>query len=146
MSTKIIFSLNFIKDEQNNFSVIRWSRTCLWLQGKTQIIRLAYLVVKEYVYVDLNGRTFVLEEKSSPSFRDEEGEENMFSPIPGIVLRVLIKIGEHVQKGDPLFILEAMKMEHCINSTKNGLVKSILIKKGMFVDAGKNLIIIEALE
>lgn len=52
------------------------------------------------------------------------------SPLPGIILKILVKEGDIVKEGDLVVIIEAMKMENKIMSDKSGKVKAIKIKEG----------------
>lgn len=52
------------------------------------------------------------------------------SPLPGIILKILVKEGDIVKEGDTLAIIEAMKMENKILAEKPGVVKSIKIRPG----------------
>ena len=52
------------------------------------------------------------------------------SPLPGIIVDVLVKEGDEVSAGDTVVILEAMKMESEIAATVNGIVNKVNIKKG----------------
>ena len=63
------------------------------------------------------------------------------APMPGLVLDVMVKAGDEVQKGDSVLILEAMKMENVIKAEGNAVVKSVSISKGDAVE--KNQIMIE---
>jgi len=62
------------------------------------------------------------------------------APMPGLVLKVFVKVGEAVAKGDNLFVLEAMKMENIIKSPADVTVKTIKIKPGDKVEKGQVLI------
>jgi|APDOM4702015159_1054818.scaffolds.fasta_scaffold00396_3 pyruvate/oxaloacetate carboxyltransferase/glycine cleavage system H lipoate-binding protein len=62
------------------------------------------------------------------------------SPMPGKILQVLVKPGETVKSGQPIVILEAMKMENSIPSTFDGLVNRIFVEEGQIVAADANLI------
>lgn len=68
------------------------------------------------------------------------------SPLPGVVLDILVKVGEHVKRGDVLIILEAMKMENNIMAGNDGIVKSILVEQGRTVVLGEALIDIEEIK
>ncbi|ASJ09428.1 pyruvate carboxylase [Thermococcus siculi] len=68
------------------------------------------------------------------------GEGVVTAPMPGKILRILVKEGEQVKTGQGLLILEAMKMENEIPAPKDGVVKKILIKEGDTVDTGQALI------
>lgn len=63
--------------------------------------------------------------------------------MPSKVLSIDFNIGDSVQKGDPLLILEAMKMETPIQSPCDGTVKNIMVAVGARVNAGSVLMIIE---
>jgi len=65
------------------------------------------------------------------------------STVAGSVWEVLVKKGDHVEVGQPLIILESMKMEITINSTHSGRVYDISRDKGSQVGAGQGLLIIE---
>ena len=62
------------------------------------------------------------------------------APMPGLVLGIEVEIGSEVVQGDPLLVLEAMKMENVIKSPGNGQVKSIFTQKGKAVEKGELLI------
>ena len=65
---------------------------------------------------------------------------SVLAPIPGLVLRILVKEGDSVKAGDTVLILEAMKMESEIVSTATGIIKKISVKEGMSVQEGETLI------
>lgn len=62
------------------------------------------------------------------------------APMPGLVLKVFVKEGDALQKGDNLFVLEAMKMENIIKAPADVTVKAIKIKPGDKVEKGQVLI------
>lgn len=62
------------------------------------------------------------------------------SPMPGLVLEINVKSGAVVSKGDPLLILEAMKMENVIKSPIDGVVKEVFVIPSEAVE--KNVILI----
>ena len=64
------------------------------------------------------------------------------SPLPGIILEVVVKAGDTVKIGDKLMILEAMKMENTIASDFAGKVLEIKVEKGASVLEGAELVII----
>jgi len=65
---------------------------------------------------------------------------NIKAPMPGLIIDLKIKVGDTVNAGDPLLILEAMKMENVLKSPGAGTIKTIKIKKGDSVDKGQVLI------
>ncbi len=62
------------------------------------------------------------------------------APMPGLVLSILVEPGQVVVQGEPMLILEAMKMENVIKSPGEGTVKRIVVAKGKPVDKGEVLI------
>lgn len=62
------------------------------------------------------------------------------APMPGLVLSIKVSEGMEVKKGDPLLILEAMKMENVIKSPADGSVKSISVRERQAVDKNETLI------
>jgi 3-methylcrotonyl-CoA carboxylase alpha subunit len=65
------------------------------------------------------------------------------SPMPGLVQRLLIEPGQRVSLGDPLLILEAMKMEHTMRAAQDGIVTAVLVRQGEVVGPGQLLIQID---
>lgn len=62
------------------------------------------------------------------------------APMPGLIIDLKIKPGDTVNSGDPLLILEAMKMENIIKASGEGTVKNVKVKKGDSVEKGQVLI------
>jgi len=66
------------------------------------------------------------------------------APMPGKVVAVLVEAGQDVKKGDPLVIMEAMKMEHTIAAPSSGLVEEVLYAVGDQVADGAPLLAFKA--
>ena len=64
------------------------------------------------------------------------GEGQVGSPLMGNLSRILVKEGDEVAAGDPLFVIEAMKMESTITSPKDGVVQLVALKEKTLVDSG----------
>lgn len=71
------------------------------------------------------------------------GSPETRSPMPGKVLQVSVKEGDAVKPGDPLLILEAMKMENVLSSEIAGTVREVHVKAGDMVEPGKLLVLVE---
>ncbi|HEY0608782.1 MAG TPA: acetyl-CoA carboxylase biotin carboxyl carrier protein subunit [Chitinophaga sp.] len=65
------------------------------------------------------------------------------APMPGLVLKVLVEPGQTIRKGDPVLVLEAMKMENVFKSAADAIVKAIKVAPGTAVEKGEVLIVLE---
>jgi biotin carboxyl carrier protein len=65
------------------------------------------------------------------------------APMPGMVLRLHVKEGDMIKKGDALLVLEAMKMENVIKAAGDGVVKKINISEKTAVEKNQVLIVLE---
>ncbi len=65
------------------------------------------------------------------------------SPMPGTILDVRVSVGQKVNRGDVLFILEAMKMENEVSATKAGTITSVTVSKGSSVQTDQVLATIQ---
>ena len=68
------------------------------------------------------------------------------APMPGVVLAILVEVGQRVQKGDALLKLEAMKMEHTIRTAADGVVETIYFAPGDTVAADTILVQLKEIE
>ena len=71
--------------------------------------------------------------------RRHEEVGNLTSPMPGQVLKVLAAVGDKVDKGATLMIIEAMKMEHAIRAPHAGTVTGVHFSEGDMVTPGAAL-------
>jgi len=70
-------------------------------------------------------------------------ENTIISPMPGKVVKILVKAGDQVQQGQTVIIVAAMKMESEYKVSKDGVVKEVLVSDGDTVDGNQTLIVIE---
>lgn len=66
--------------------------------------------------------------------------KQILSPMPGLITEVRVKEGQTVSAGDPLLVLEAMKMENVVKATSAGMVSAIRVQKGDRIEKGSVLI------
>ena len=71
------------------------------------------------------------------------GRQQVVAPMPGKVIRLLVKAGDTVETGQGLFVVEAMKMQNEIRSPKGGTVERLLVAEGQPVNAGEILAWVE---
>lgn len=111
---------------------------------KTQIAS-----TKEEHFINLNGRNFILKRIDAEKQRRKVqtgSSEDLKAPMPGKILKVMVKNDDLVEIGQPLIIMEAMKMEYTIKSHKNGKVIKLSLKEGDQVNLGQMLLDIEEQE
>ncbi len=72
-----------------------------------------------------------------------DGELAITAPIPGLVVRVLVAEGDAIEEGQPVVLLEAMKMENELRAMRGGVVKSVIVSAGQRVDQNAPLIVLE---
>ena len=74
---------------------------------------------------------------------DAAGEDRVMAPIPGLVKLVKVSPGQSVDKGDPLLVLEAMKMEHTLIAPRDGKIAEVMAVAGDLVQEGVVLVRLE---
>jgi biotin carboxyl carrier protein len=65
------------------------------------------------------------------------------APMPGMILKIKKKVGEQIEPGESIIILEAMKMENDIKSSSSGIIKNIYVSESSAVEKGAKLFSIE---
>ena len=73
---------------------------------------------------------------------EAEGRQQIAAPMPGKVVRLLVKAGDVVEAGQGLLVVEAMKMQNEIRSPKSGTVERVLVSGGQPVNAGEVLCVV----
>ncbi len=71
------------------------------------------------------------------------GTERVIAPMPGKIVKVLVKAGDQVAARQGLVVIEAMKMENELRASRSGLVKDVHVAEGDLVEAGRLLTVIE---
>ena len=74
---------------------------------------------------------------------EAEGRQPVTAPMPGKVIRLLVKVGDDVEAGQGLLVVEAMKMQNEIRSPKKGKVERLLANEGQTVNVGDILAWVE---
>lgn len=74
---------------------------------------------------------------------EEEAERTLLAPMPGLVVRVEVEVGQQVREGEGVIIVEAMKMENELKAPADGTVARIEVQAGQTVDKGATLLVLE---
>ena len=93
--------------------------------------------------LNIQSETDLLLEKMGVSGSSQTSAKKIKAPMPGLIVKVLVEIGEEVEKGQVLLNFEAMKMENQLKSPGAGKVKSISVGKGDKVEKGQVLVEME---
>jgi len=96
------------------------------------------------LFVDGSEFAFGLIDPRRPPPMEEEAGGHLSSPVPGLVVAVMAKVGTIVEKGAPLVLVEAMKMEHAVTAPHSGRIQAVRVNAGDQVAAGAELVVIEA--
>jgi pyruvate carboxylase len=125
-------------------------------KGKALIIK--FLTVgdphqdgRRTVFFELNGQPrevsiadrHLTSSVDSHRMADPSNDNHIAAAMPGMVVNVAIAVGEKVEKGQSVMVLEAMKMESTIYAQKAGKIKEILVKPGSEIETGELLAIVE---
>jgi acetyl-CoA/propionyl-CoA carboxylase biotin carboxyl carrier protein len=81
--------------------------------------------------------------RQGPSGGGSSGSGDVAAPMQGTIVKVLVEAGQSVAAGDPVVVLEAMKMENQIAAEKSGTVAKVNVKAGDTVGAGDVLVVVE---
>lgn len=94
--------------------------------------------------VNLNDEYDTMVAKMGLLEKTEAKSNNIMAPMPGHIIDIMVKAGDCIEEGTPLFVLSAMKMENIILSDGKGVIKSIEAQKEASVVKGQLIIEMEA--
>jgi biotin carboxyl carrier protein len=105
--------------------------------------------VDNELHLSVGSALFVAEVRDPRSLRgrpraaDDHGPKKLTAPMPGKVVRVLVREQSQVEAGAGVIVVEAMKMQNEIKSPKKGIIQKLLVSEGTAVNAGDVLAIVE---
>lgn len=127
---------------ENDESVLLQKRETASFRGTTEVLSIKG---KEYsVLIDDDHSLLLKKFAAKPHIGS--GDHVVKAPMPGLISRLEVQVGEQVVKGQGLLVLEAMKMENEIRASGRGRVESILVKPGMAVEKDQQLVTIKELQ
>jgi len=136
------FALDMIEVKQGSFHIIKDLKSY-----NVEVVEVDYN--QKSFLVNVNGNNYQLKvENKFDELLKTLGFDNLNAnkineikaPMPGLVIDVCISEGDVIKKGDPIIVLEAMKMENIIKSPTDGVIKKINVKKGVAVEKNQVLI------
>lgn len=149
------FEYTFNEEDQNSLDLVPTAENAYHLlqDGKSFNIAIATRDFDKKTYqVKVNNSSYeivianpldLLIDEMGFALNSASQVSSIEAPMPGLILEVSVTEGQEVQEGDPLLILEAMKMENVITSPRNGTVKAISVKQGQAVEKKHLLITFE---
>jgi 3-methylcrotonyl-CoA carboxylase alpha subunit len=117
---------------------VRGDEAELNIDGRTHLV--PFVNTGNEISFAYDGEIWTVEIADKSRARARHRDHSMSAPMPGVVLKILVNVGDAVVKGAPLIILEAMKMEHQITAPRDGTVASINCKEGEMVQPGLDLV------
>ena len=118
----------------------------LWLDGN-RISAQSWLHDETvYVFTDVGRDQITLIDVMMHVGEDGPAAGSLKSPMPGQVIAFKVAVGDKVKQGDPLAVIEAMKIEHTITAPTDGVVAELLFSAGDLVADGDELLRIDATE
>ena len=145
LSADKVAELDFVKENETTFHIIKDNQSY-----RAEVIDVDF--AKKIFSLKINGNAYHIQledefdqlvNQLGLSVASSQKVADVKAPMPGLVLEVAAEIGQEVKKGDPLLILEAMKMENVIKSIGEGTVKAIHIKQGEALEKGQLMIEME---
>ncbi len=141
-SEEQMLAVDAVSLDQKSFHVLHNNTSYHAKVVSTDFINKTYTVVvnnNEYVVSIANHLDQLIKEMGF-----EVGKTKLVNaikaPMPGLILEINVAVGQEVNEGDNLLILEAMKMENSFDSPRAGIIKSITVEKGQAVEKGQLLI------
>lgn len=146
-------TFNLSIDDINNLDLIKSP------DGQYHLIHDSRSIVVKVLKSDLNAKSYRLEingteydirvknsldlliDKMGLSEVSSRKIQSIHAPMPGLILDLLVEVGQPVEEDTPLLILEAMKMENVIKSPRQGVISNIPARKGDAIE--KNALLIE---
>jgi 3-methylcrotonyl-CoA carboxylase alpha subunit len=115
-------------------------RLAVIVDGVRRVVRV--LVHGAATAVFLDGASWLLEaiDPLAPPAGADAAAGRLTAPMPGRVVQVLVKTGDSVRQGQPMMVVEAMKMEHTIAAPREGTVAAVHFTPGDLVEEGAELI------
>ena len=117
--------------------------------GKLHLVHLTGVNGDGTVQATIAGRPFTLsvmdelKAQALESLGDAAGSGTIAADIPGLVVEIKVKPGQKVNLGDPVIVIEAMKMQNELTAGVSGTVASIPVSRGDSVNPGDALVVIE---
>ena len=136
------FSIDVAENGKGIFNVIRENKSY-----QAQVLQ--FDPISKSMEIKVEGHKFKLKvkdrydlllEKLGLDDLNASKAKDLVSPMPGLVLEIMVKPGDNIKKGDALIILEAMKMENVLKAAADGIIDKCYVKHGDSAEKNEVLI------
>lgn len=114
--------------------------------GRRRLVRYATDGTRHFLHVDGECYVFVGDPGGPGPRGDAAADRDLRAPMPGLVTQVFVTEGQRIARGEPLFVVEAMKMEHVVRAVADGRVIRIAVAPGTQVEGGALVVEVQDLE
>ena len=130
--------------DRDSVEIISIAENQAELRINGRVVVVPFVVDGSRVSFSYDGETYAAEvaDKGARS-RARHRDHSMEAPMPGLILKILVRPGDVVAKGTPLIVLEAMKMEHQIVAPRDGTIAAVNCTEGELVQPGVDLVSLE---
>ena len=115
----------------------------LWIDGQRKSLQSWVENEKVHIFSDEGSGSITLIDPMAHVEGDSQAAGSLKSPMPGQVVAFKVAAGDEVKRGQPLAVIEAMKIEHTINAPADGVVAELLFAPGDLVADGDELLRLE---
>src|SRR6478609_9548600 len=133
------FEWDFVKLSEDNFHILYKNKSY-----RAEVVKVdrvtktfQFKINNKLQTVEVKDKFDLLLEKMGMANGASAKVNNVKAPMPGLVIDMKVKAGDVVKAGDPLLILEAMKMENILKASAEATVKNVKVKKGDSVEKGQ---------
>lgn len=140
----------FMEEEQYELDIIEMNKHAYLFKFRDKILEITlfkkpdgdYSFTLDGYSFDVTAETF-LKKITSELFNFKSNESNnkrIKSPMPGLIVNIFVKPGDIIKKGDPLYSLEAMKMENIIKAAGDCEINTVSKSVGEAVDKNEEIL------
>jgi biotin carboxyl carrier protein len=133
---------DILKISERYFHILYQNKTyrAEWIKSDSETKTFTFKVNGNVYVVALKEKLDLMLEKMGIANGSSSKINNVKAPMPGLIIDLKVKAGDVVKAGEPLLILEAMKMENILKSSREGVIKNVKVKKGESVEKGQVLL------
>lgn len=137
--------LNFLEKQSGSFhcEIDGVSHEADLVKLDTENKQITLRIKGQKVLVQIQEPVDLLLDKVGLKIEKHKKVNQLKAPMPGLVLRILVEPGQAVSAGEPLLILEAMKMENVFKAHTDVVIKSIPVTEKQAVEKGQDLILFQ---